>query len=157
MALWHFSLVKQQQLNVVVRVAQKWPCGIEGVNVDVMTGLLCRWGRFEIFVWLGDVLHPIVWPDKYLPEYYRSVELPKTTHLPKTIENHRKPLKNQVNRGNYALQVYVFSSLGLYIYYLWYFVTRYMLMPLYHGFIDLKRIAVSEKLSPSAKNQYLYI
>ena len=27
-------------------------------------------------------------------------------------------------------------------------------MPLYHGFIDLKRIAVSEKLSPSAKNQF---
>ena len=30
-------------------------------------------------------------------------------------------------------------------------------MPLYHGFIDLKCIAVSEKLSPSAENQYLYI
>ena len=29
-------------------------------------------------------------------------------------------------------------------------------MPLYHGFIDLKRIAVSEKLSPSAENQYLF-
>ena len=48
----------------------------------------------------------------------RSVELPKTTHLPKTIENHRKPNKNQVYSGNYALQVFVFSSLGLYIYYL---------------------------------------
>ena len=33
-----------------------------------------------------------------------------------------------------------------------------MLMPLYHGFIDLKRIAVySEKLSPSAENKKLYI
>ena len=30
-------------------------------------------------------------------------------------------------------------------------------MPLYHGSIDLKRIAVSKKLSPSAENQYLYI
>ena len=31
-------------------------------------------------------------------------------------------------------------------------------MPLYHGFIDLKRIAVySEKLCPSAENQNLYI
>ena len=29
--------------------------------------------------------------------------------------------------------------------------------PLYHGFIDLLHIAVSEKLSPSTENHYLYL
>ena len=32
-----------------------------------------------------------------------------------------------------------------------------MLRPLYHGFIDLQRIAVSEKLCLSTENQYLYL
>ena len=41
-----------------------------------------------------------------------SIELPKTTHLPKTTENH---LENQVYRGIMPSWYLFFSSLSLYI------------------------------------------
>ena len=76
-----------------------------------------------------------------------SVELPKTTHLPKTTENH---LENHIYKGIIPSQYLYFSSLCSYLIG---WIEKIKMKPSYTDFDRVKCIASTENQKQSPKNQ----